>query len=650
MCIWQKIPILFVTTLAWIVIISSCANIGSPTGGPKDTIPPELVETKPEYKALNFNGDDIRLTFNEYIATDAISEDLVISPPLDKRPIIRTKSKTLIIGFNEELKDSTTYSLDFKNSIADNNEKNPYKNMRFSFSTGPVYDSLRVAGRVMNAFNMEPQEKTLVLLHRNLHDSAVFKVQPDYIAKTDENGIFLIDNIAPGKYHLFSINDANNNLKYDEGAEEIAFIDSLIVPSAEFIAEPDTLVSGVDSMLIYGHTQFHPTPFYLHQFTEDIFDQYLDKNERNAREKIVLTFNESVKDTFAINLVNQVPQIEDWYVLEPNENQDSLVLWIADSTIAKTDTLLMEIAYSQMDSSKNLFVHKDTLDMIFTDKAESNSRKKKKGKEQEEEKPQPVPQFNWSINTKSSTVELNQSIKIQSPEPVAFFDTTKVRLYLTEDTLKTPLHFNISEDTTAWRTYLVHYAWVPETNYTLEIDSAASINIFGITSKKLAKKFSTREEDYYGKYELVFSNVEMPMLVQLVKNNDKESVIAERKFSKNGTVVFDYVKPEKYKVKLIFDRNGNGKWDTGSYQDKYQPERVTYINEVIKIRSNWESSYNWMLTSENTFVKKIRDLEVEEQKRKEAEEKARKERERENQPQQMQNVIQQGGGMNSSRF
>ena len=258
-----KFPLLIVLALAWIVIISSCANIGMPTGGPKDSIPPVLVETSPEYKALNYDGKDVRFTFNEYLAIDEISETLVISPPLEKRPTIRTKSKTLIVQFNEELKDSATYSFDFKNSVVDNNEKNPIENLRFSFSTWSVHDSLRVAGRVINSFNLEPIEKGLVMLHSNLHDSAVYRVRPDYIAKTDEDGLFMIDNIASGSYHIFALNDLNSDLLYNEGAEEIAFVDTLVVPGVEFHEELDTIAEGVDSMMILGHSHFYPEPFYL---------------------------------------------------------------------------------------------------------------------------------------------------------------------------------------------------------------------------------------------------------------------------------------------------------------------------------------------------------------------------------------------------
>ncbi len=640
MTIKGKIPLLFIAALTWIVIISSCANIGMPTGGPRDSLPPVLLETTPEFKALNYAGDEVRFTFNEYINTESISEELVISPPLTKRPVIRTKSKTLIIEFNEELKDSTTYSLDFKNSVADNNEKNPYKNMRFSFSTGDVYDSLRVAGRVMKAFNLEPVEKSLLMLYSNLHDSAVFTLQPDYIAKTDKTGMFLIDNIAPGEYHLFSISDANNNMKYDEGAEEIAFIDSLIMPFATFQEELDTLVSGVDSFLILGHTHFFPEPLYLKQFTEDIFEQYLDSYKRESREKCIFVFNESVKDTFKVNLLTK-STVDEWYQLEFNKKVDSLIMWITDTTLVNLDSLLMEVSYFQLDSAEQLYVKKDTLELNFI-KKEADSKKKKRASDDEEDKPEPIPQFNWQTSISSSTVELNQTIGLIAPEPISSFNFEQLRLYLTDDTLKSPLGFTIEKDTMAWRRYNLSYQWEPETDYTLEIDSAASINIYGITSKKLTKKFSSREEDYYGSVNLILSGVEMPMILQLVQNNEEEKVLYENMISEDGSVLFDYLAPGKLKIKVIYDRNGNGKWDNGSFQDKIQPEGVMYVNEIHKVRSNWDEEIRWNVKPDPTFVKNIRDLELEEQRRKEAEKKAHEEAER-NQGQDR-NLFQESGG------
>jgi len=607
-----------------------------PTGGPKDSIPPELVVTTPEYQALNYKGKDARFTFSEYILPDKIAETLVISPPLAKRPIIKTKSKTLIVQFNQELKDSTTYSLDFKNSVVDNNEKNPLENLRFSFSTGPVLDSLRVAGQAASAFDMEPIENLLVLLQSNLHDSAVFKVIPDYIAKTDETGMFMMDNIAPGEYHIFAINDANNDMLYNEGAEEIAFVDELIVPRAEFHESNDTIVKGLDSMLVLGHTHFYPDPVYLRFFMEDVFEQYLESSEREARNKCLFIFNESVADTFNVRLLDH--DVENWNLMEYNPDVDSIVMWIADTTISKYDSLYMELSYIQLDSAGMPFVYNDTMLMKYTE-PKTNTKRRGRKEITEEEGPKPVPQFNWNTNL-SWKMELYGKISLVSPEPVAGFDESMVNLYLAEDTLKTPLNFEFKKDEKAYRTYNISYEWEPSTKYTLEIDSAACFNIYGISSRAFSQSFETREEDYYGSLAFEFSNVEMPMIVQLLKISDNEEVIRQKTFDANGTVEFAMLPPEKYKVKIIYDTNGNGKWDTGSYQDKYQPERVSYINDIIKLRSNWNEEHEWDVTINPAFQKDIVDKELEEQKRKEALEKEKKEQQ---QQQQQNNMFRPGG-------
>jgi len=647
MKIADKLPYFIIAGFAWIVIISSCANQGMPTGGPMDSIPPILVNTQPDYKALNYDENEVRLTFSEYIIPDAISEKLVVSPPLEKRPSILTKSRTLIIRFNEELKDSTTYSLDFKNSVVDNNERNPLEGLRFSFSTGEIYDSLRVAGRVLNSFDLEPVEQTLVLLHSNLHDSAVYTLTPDYIAETDEEGNFLVSNIAPGKYHLFSINDINNDLRYNEGAENIAFVDSLIVPHAEFYAEADTLVSGVDSLLIEGHTHFYPAPKYIRQFKENLFEQYVKREERESRYKSTFVFNESVRDSFSILPLES--EMKNWYILEPNEKFDSLIVWFADTLLARQDTFPVEFSYYQLDSTNQLFLQTDTTELIFTDKKEEPTRRNREKDDEKEEGPEPIEQFSWNLNIQSSAFDLNKDILLTSPQPLKNIDTSDIVLYLALDTLKTPLNINFTKDTLAWRTYRIKYNWEPETNYTLEIDSAAAVNIYGITSKELTKNFETQEEDYYGTIIFEASGITEQVIVQLLENNENEEVITEKIINENKTVVFDFLEPDKYKIKIIYDRNKNGKWDTGSFQDKYQPERVAYINEVIKIRSNWDSNLNWNMEPDPTFTKNIRDKELEEQKRKEAEEKAKQEREGQNgrQPQQQNNPFGSGGGQRS---
>ena len=188
----------------------------------------------------------------------------------------------------------------------------------------------------------------------------------------------MIDNIAPGKYHLFSLFDSNNNLKYDEGAEEMAFEDSLIIPSAEYVEELDTIYTATDTVVILGRTHFYPDKVFLHQFTENIFDQYLDSYSRDTRYKFTFVFNESVKDSFQLNLINN--DATNWYQTEYNENTDSLIFWIVDTTVARIDTLLMEVSYLQLDSLSQLYLKKDTVEMSFVDKDDAKPEIKKKSK------------------------------------------------------------------------------------------------------------------------------------------------------------------------------------------------------------------------------------------------------------------------------
>lgn len=670
-CLWifyktmkllYRLPYIIIAGFAWIVIISSCANQGMPTGGPQDSLPPVLLATFPKYKELNYKGEEVRLTFDEFVIPDQVSEVLVISPPLEKRPSIQTRSKSLVVRFNEKLRDSVTYSLDFKNSVVDNNERNPYEGLRFSFSTGESIDTLRVAGRVLDAFSLEPVENALVLLHKNLHDSAVYKLRPDYIAKSDKNGLYLFDNIAKGSYHIFSLNDMNNDMLYNEGAEKIAFYDTLIVPSAEYHAEPDTLATGADSLLISGYVRFYPEPLYMRQFTEKIFDQYRKSFKRDSRFVCTFVFNESVRDSFLVRLVDGEksdttgtegkafnPADYDstaWYILEPNQEYDSLTMWIADTTLASRETLYMELSYLMLDSVSRLYLKKDTLEMHFQIR-EEDTRKRRRERDEEEVETPAVAQFNWLTNISSSAFGLNKDIILTSPEPIEYLDTTTINLYLADDSLKTPLAFKFRNDTSAWRTYRISFPWKSETGYTLEIDSAACRNVYGITSKKVQTTFKTQSSDYYGIINLDITHVPGQVLVQLLENNEDETLILQKTINNDQKVSFDYLEPNKYKVKVVYDMNKNGKWDPGSYQDKYQPERVAYINEVVKVRSNWDNNLNWSLEYDPAFTKNIRDRELEEQQRKEAEEKARQEGQSERgQPQD--NVLQQRGGASGS--
>lgn len=610
---------------------TSCANQGMPTGGPKDSLPPILIETSPAMRGLNFSGKEVRLTFDEFIISDAVSEELVVSPPLEKRPSIRTRSKSLIVAFNEDLKSDVTYSLDFKNSVVDNNERNPYNNLRMIFSTGPTIDTLRVAGIVKNGFTLEPQEKLLVMLHSNLSDTAVVKNIPDYVARTDSRGMYLFDNVKSGQYRLYALNDGNRDLKYNPGAEEIAFADSIIIPFAEFRAEPDTIVSGADSLLIVGNTYFFPEPIYLRTFTEKIFDQYIEKAARDTRHRSQIVFNEPVNDTLGIRLLNR--EATDWYIMENNSRWDSITIWVTDTIIAAMDTLRFEISFSQLDTLKQKYISLDTLSLVYTERARPETRRRSRD-EDEDEKPEVV-QFTFSDNVKTSGFDLNVPVLITSPEPVQYFDLSAIRLVEVEDLTDTPLPITISQDSTLWRTWRIEHKWKPNTGYILEIDSAACHNIYGINSRKYRRQFTTQKDDFYGSIILELTSVKNSLLIQLLDNSKDEKILRELKTSADGKVTFDYLPPNKYKVKIIFDNNNNGEWDTGSLEEMRQPERVAYLPEIVRVRSNWFNEFKWDLMPDPTYQKSLIDKEEEELRLKKLQEERLKMDEQEREPVQM---------------
>jgi len=608
------VPVLIGCAIFYLIFYTSCANIGSPTGGPKDSIPPVVLKTIPELRGINFEGSDVRFTFDEYILADEIREKLVISPPLKKKPIIKMKGKTLIVEFPEDLRKETTYSLDFKDAVADNNEKNPIEDFRFSFSTGSTFDSLRVAGYVKNALNQEPVDKALVLLHRLKDYTAFIDSIPDYIGISNKEGFFMIDNVASGAYRLYGLSDADNSLTYNSNAELIAFADSLIVPSAKFVAENDTIVKGLDTMVVTGHTDYLPEYQYLMMFEEIKFDQYLDASNRKQANKCDFYFSESLSDSFQVNLLNPKPS-QEWSFIESNLKRDSITVWLTDTIVSQNDSLQFELKYEVLDSLNQMIVKRDTVELIYT------APKLPKSKRKKDEKPV-VPTITFLNNISASAHDIYQRIKIEAPEPLSSFDLEKIRLYSVVDSVKTNIPIVVQKDTNSIRKYYIEHPWVENSNYLFQIDSAAARNIYGDPSNPVDQKFRIQKEDFYGKIFLAISGLSGPSIVQLLANDKEENVLQKIQVSGDGEIEFPYLKPAKYKLRMVLDSNKNGKWDTGFLVDSLQPEKIVYYPKIIKVRSNFEYKESWRIDYKPDYKKELIDEELEKEKaRKKAQEK-----------------------------
>jgi len=600
------VPVLLGLSLFYLIFYTSCANIGSPSGGLKDTIPPVVVQTTPLLHSTNFNGKDVRFTFDEYIMSDQISQKLVVSPPMKKKPIVKMKGKTLIIEFAQPMKKGTTYSLDFKDAVVDNNEKNPIDDMRFSFSTGPSYDSLRVAGYVKNALTQEPVEKALVMLHRQKDYKAFIDSIPDYIGTTNKEGFFMIANIAPGEYRLYALMDADNSLTYNSHAESIAFDDSIIVPSAKYVVRNDTIIKDQDTLVITGHVDYSPKPQYLMMFDEIKFDQYLDASKRTQSNKIDFYFKESLSDSFRVKLLKPTPP-KDWCFIEKNLKRDSITVWLTDTIISKNDSLKFELKYEALDSMSHMIIKHDTVQMIYA-RIKMPKIKKKKG-----EVPA-LPSITLSNNINPSAHDIYQRIKIEAPEPLTSFDLSKIRLYSLVDTVRTKIPIEVKRDSNSIRKYFIEHHWTPNANYLFQIDSAAAFNIYGYPNKKVHLKFKTQKEEFYGKIILTVANLNGPAIVQLLSNDKDERVLQKIQILGSAKVEFPYLKPDKYKIRLIVDSNKNGKWDTGYLAGDIQPEEVVYYPKIIKVRGNFEFKETWEINYKANYKKDIIDDELEKEK------------------------------------
>jgi uncharacterized protein (DUF2141 family) len=233
-------PLLYLTASLFALYFVSlsgtgCAQIGSPTGGPRDSIPPVLVNAIPQLLNTSFTGNKITLFFNEYVDVQDVQNNVLVSPFPKINPLIEFKLKTVTVKLKDSLLDNTTYNIDFGNAIRDNNEGNPYKNFSYVFSTGTTIDSLQIRGRVTIAQTGKADSTIIALLYRNADDSAVQKRKPNYIAKLDSSGNFTFKYLAAGSYKIYALKDGDGGKTYNSKIEPFAFADSAVTAAESFL-------------------------------------------------------------------------------------------------------------------------------------------------------------------------------------------------------------------------------------------------------------------------------------------------------------------------------------------------------------------------------------------------------------------------------
>lgn len=597
-----------------LTVIYSCANIGSPNGGPYDETPPKFVSSTPVPNQINYTGKKIEILFDELIQIEKPSENVIITPPQMELPVIRSAGKKAVIELKDTLKPNTTYTIDFTNSISDNNEKNVFENFSFAFSTGDIIDTLEVSGVLLNAENLEPMPGITIGLHNNLEDSAFVKLPFVRTSRTNDKGQFTIRNITPGTYHIFALNDVNRDYKFDQPGEDIAFLDSVIVPSFELTTRQDTTWKDsltIDTIRTVGYTRFFPDNIELRLFKEKFKRQYMVKPERPDEKYFTLRFNTKL-DTVPVPVpINFTPEDSTWYFVQQTEGGTAVNYWLADSTVWKQDTLQVQVSYPKSDSLNILRPQTDTVQLVLRRRPAEKKKKKKK------DEPDPIVFLGMQVDAPSS-MDLFDTISVTFNEPV--LDINKEMFFLDQkiDTVWNTVDFDFFPDSTNSLNYFIRRPWKYGEEYRIEVDSAAIHSLYGKWNDFFTGEFKIKKEDEYGYLYLNINGVDTTAFVELLSSGD--APVRKAKV-KDGGVLFMDLKPDKYYARIVIDTNGNGVWDTGNYIEKRQPEEVYYSPKMYEIMQNWQVEETWNVNS--TPLAKQKPLEITKNKPKEATKKKR---------------------------
>ncbi len=599
-------------------IIVGCARMGSPDGGWYDDDPPRVIGATPEDKATNVKSKKITILFDEFIKLEDATNKVIVSPPQLEQPEIKASGKKIIVELQDTLKDNTTYTIDFSDAISDNNEGNPMGNYTYSFSTGEQIDTFEVSGYVLDASNLEPIKGIAVGLYDDLADSA-FKTKPLMrISRTDGSGHFVIKGVAPGTYRAYALQDADGDFRFTQKGEMIAFNHDTFEPSSK----PDTRVDTVwrdslhiDALLQKPYTHFLPDDITLLAFKQLQTDRTLLKTERVEPNKISMYF------TYGDSLLPQIKGLnfkaDSAFIIETNEKRDTIHYWIRDTTLVNQDTLSMDITYHVTDTLGNLVLQTDSaVDIVpkvsyekrMKEKAKEiekwqKEQDKKKKREEKYDSIYPVKPLEPKFAVPASMVP-GQKITVEMPTPLMHCDTSAVHLYSQIDSLWYDAECVFRPVENSIRQYEILADWKLGVEYSLEIDSAAFVDIYGLVSNQYKQGIKVKTLDEFSSLTLNISGVEAVDTTIIVQMLTSQDAVTQEVRVRKGKAEFKYVTPGKFYLRAFIDANGNGVWDTGDYDADRQAEAVYYYSKELECKEKWDVTESWNLTATPRFRQK----------------------------------------------
>ncbi len=603
--------LLFITIIGVYIFNSqSCASTkAGPTGGAKDTIPPIILNTIPEFNATNFpiNKGNLILTFDEYVQLKEQYTEIIVSPPSKQKPQTRIKKKSIVVSFKDTLKNDQTYTIYFGNSISDVNESNPFNNYTFTFSTGEKIDSLLFSGTVMDYSTLLPIKGATIMLYENPKDSSVIKELPIAVAKSDEWGYYCVRGLKKSSYTVYAIEDKNYNFLYDRGSELVGFYDTTYTPQIAY--NPELIQVQRLEMEDTIKCLSRPSEIDIYMFKEISNHQYLKSYGRISERECYLTFNakEPQIDTFLIKGI-----FNDKIIKQFNDEGDSLTFWINDQKKI-ADTLFLKLSYLKTDSTGTLIPSTENLKLpIPFDKskikkkqtnlptrsyAESlggvdplnpgRNRNRNRDMNQTEEaktgenKEEIVREdlLKMQIIANGESVE-NKGIELKFPTPLIKILRDSIKFTTsTPRKVKSNVEFVLEKDSTDHLKYVI---WSKEeykvgNEYELYIPTATFTDINNFTNDSIIKNFSLPINDKLSSITLdIKNNNGNKYIVELV-NEKRDNVFLKYIIEEDKILLFPYLQAGNYSFRITEDKNKNGKLDIGSVLDRKQPEKARLL-------------------------------------------------------------------------
>lgn len=600
--------------------MTRCAHMLSPTGGPRDTIPPVIVKMEPNNFSINrpvVRHEKIYIEFNEFVQLKDQQKEFFTSPQMKKKPLVSLRGRGVVVQLRDTLDSNTTYALNFGGAIRDNNEGNPLNSMRYVFSTGPTIDSMYLSGYTADSYKADSVSKTFIWFFpldsvemTKEYDSTIFKHKPTVIARAENNGIFIAQNLKPIDYQIYAVEDKNNNLMYEPGSDQVGFIEGHYNP----LRMPDFSI-WYDSIRQYVSAE---PQIYLRMFTDRAFRrQMLSESSRPKQHQALLYFSTAHPRITNIRFDSLQPE---QVIIDPlTEGHDTVALWFHAPSASLPDTLKGEITYFKHDTLNVLREVSEELKLSWR-LVESKEEEKEREKLERERKKAEAAGEEWKAPKKKNPFEFKmptsgevipeQHLTAQFLYPLAEIDSVKIELIRTEDPqymdkkqvlpdAKTRLIY--VRDTADLLKWTLKAEWVPGASYQLKIPEGTFVDVAGFKNDSITATYKVAEPEKFATIKIQIKGREdgtRYIIQQLDANN---ALKQEKRNLTTGMAQFNYVPAGEVKFRIIEDCNANGQWDTGNVVERRQPERAEfYMNQdgedTFATKANWEMELNMDMT------------------------------------------------------